>query len=249
MDDKKLNNIQNINMLYDYAMDNSEYIMIKEMFLSALFFNTSAAMALQNIRIKRKSNNKDKIIVPNYFAVTFAGSGCVDKDTEFLTPIGWKKISEYKQGDLVLQWNPDNSTQFVNPSNYISEPEDRECYYIEGGRNSNTNRFLCPDHRVPYFSEGSEYKGKKYDKKFLVKTAEELFSKNTNICFPVSFDAPTREGLDLTDTEIRLQVAFFADGTITNRYKDYNGKIRIKKQYKIDRLKKLLDENNSKYKI
>lgn len=249
MDDNKLNNIANINMLYEYAMDNSEYIMIKEMFLSALFFNTAAAMALKNIRIKRKSNNKDKIIIPNYFAVTFASSGCVDKDTEFLTPNGWKKISDYTDGDLVLQWNQDNSTQFVNPSNYISEPEVRECYYIDGGRNSNTNRFICPDHRVPYFSEGSEYNGKKYEKKLLVKTAEELFSKNTSVCFPVSFDAPTREGLDLTDTEIRLQVAFFADGTITNRYKDYNGKIRIKKQYKIDRLKKLLDENNSKYKI
>ena len=75
MDDNKLNNIPNINMLYEYAMDNSEYIMIKEMFLSALFFNTASAMALRNIRIKRKSNNKDKIIIPNYFAVTFAGSG------------------------------------------------------------------------------------------------------------------------------------------------------------------------------
>ncbi len=149
MDDKKLNNIPNINMLYEYAIDNSEYIMIKEMFFSALFFNTASAMALRNIRIKRKSNNKDKIIIPNYFAVTFAGSGCVDKDTEFLTPIGWKKISEYKQGDLVLQWNPDNSTQFVNPSNYISEPEVRKGYYIQNG-----NRFVCPDHRMPFMTEG-----------------------------------------------------------------------------------------------
>ena len=149
MDDKKLNNIPNINMLYEYAMDNSEYIMIKEMFFSALFFNTASAMALRNIRIKRKSNNKDKIIIPNYFAVTFAGSGCVDKDTEFLTPIGWKKISDYKQGDLVLQWNTDNSTKFVNPSNYISEPEVRKGYYIQNG-----NRFVCPDHRMPFMTEG-----------------------------------------------------------------------------------------------
>lgn len=75
MDDNKLNNIPNINMLYQYAMDNSEYVMIKEMFMSALFFNTAAAMALRNIRIKRKSNNKDKIIIPNYFGITFSGSG------------------------------------------------------------------------------------------------------------------------------------------------------------------------------
>ena len=171
MDDKKLNNIPNINMLYEYAMDNSEYIMIKEMFLSALFFNTASAMALRNIRIKRKSNNKDKIIIPNYFAVTFAGSGCVDKDTEFLTPIGWKKISEYKQGDLVLQWNPDNSTQFVNPSNYISEPEVRKGYYIDGG-----NRFVCPDHRMPFY----EFNNKSNLPELTVLSAEKYFNRKQN---------------------------------------------------------------------
>ena len=141
-----LDNIKNINLLYDYAMDNSEYVMIKEMFLSALFFNTSAAMALKKIRIIRKTNNKDKIIIPNYFGITFAGSGCVDEETEFLTPKGWKKISEYKDGDLVLQWNTDNSTEFVNPLNYIVEPEFRDCYYIDGG-----NRFICPEHRMPFY--------------------------------------------------------------------------------------------------
>lgn len=141
-----MNNIPNINMLYEYAQDNSEYNMIKEMFYSALFFNTSAAMALKNIRIKRKSNNGDKLIIPNYFGITFANSGCVDKDTEFLTPNGWKKISDYTDGDLVLQWNPDNSTQFVKPINYISEPENRKGYYINNGQ-----RFLCPDHRMPFF--------------------------------------------------------------------------------------------------
>ena len=144
-----MRNIPSIEMLYEYAQDNSEYNMIREMFYSALFFNTSAAMALKNIRIKRKSNNGDKFIIPNYFGITFANSGCVDKDTEFLTPNGWKRISEYIDGDLVLQWNPDNSTQFVNPSNYISEPEDRKGYYIQNG-----NRFVCPDHRMPFMTEG-----------------------------------------------------------------------------------------------
>ena len=94
MDDKKLNNIQNINMLYDYAMDNSEYIMIKEMFLSALFFNTSAAMALQNIRIKRKSNNKDKIIVPNYFGVTFGNSGIGKNHSDNIARSIYKQMFE-----------------------------------------------------------------------------------------------------------------------------------------------------------
>lgn len=146
---KVMSNIQSINMLYEYALDNSEYIMIKELFYSALFFNTAAAMSLKKIRIVRKTNNQDKIIIPNYFGITFAGSGCVDEETEFLTPKGWKKISEYEAGDLVCQWNPDNSTQFVNPSNYISEPEVRKGYYIQNG-----NRFVCPDHRMPFMTEG-----------------------------------------------------------------------------------------------
>ena len=28
--------------------------------------------------------------------------GCVDADTEYLTPGGWRKISKYQQGDLVV---------------------------------------------------------------------------------------------------------------------------------------------------
>ncbi len=246
---KVMSNIPSINMLYEYALDNSEYIMIKELFYSALFFNTAAAMSLKKIRIVRKTNNQDKIIIPNYFGITFAGSGCVDEETEFLTPKGWKKISEYEAGDLVCQWSEDGSTQFVNPIAYISEPEKRECYYIDGGKNSNTNRFLCPDHRVPYLTEEKKYKNSVYKSKLKVAKASDIFERNSGFKFPTNFKKPESDTkLDLTDDEIRLQVAFFADGTITNRYKDYNGKIRVKKQYKIDRLKMLLDRNGSTYK-
>lgn len=167
----QLDNIKNINLLYEYAMDNSEYVMIKEMFLSALFFNTSAAMALKHIRIVRKTNNKDKVIIPNYFGITFAGSGCVDKDTEFMSQNGWKKISEYKDGDLVLQWNTDNSTEFVNPSNYIVEPEIRDCYYIDGG-----NRFICPEHRMPFY----DFNNMSNTQNLTVLNAEKYFKEKKN---------------------------------------------------------------------
>ena len=73
--DKNMRNIESINMLYEYALDNSEYIMIRELFFSALFFNTAAAMSLKKIRIIRKTNNNDKIIIPNYFGISFGGSG------------------------------------------------------------------------------------------------------------------------------------------------------------------------------
>ena len=73
--DKNMRNIESINILYEYALDNSEYIMIRELFFSALFFNTAAAMSLKKIRIIRKTNNNDKVIIPNYFGISFGGSG------------------------------------------------------------------------------------------------------------------------------------------------------------------------------
>jgi hypothetical protein len=112
-----------------------------------------------------------------------------------------------------------------------------------------SNRFLCPDHRVPYLTEEKKYKDSVYKSKLKVAKASDIFERNSGFKFPTNFKKPESDTkLDLTDDEIRLQVAFFADGTITNRYKDYNGKIRVKKQYKIDRLKMLLDRNGSTYK-
>lgn len=72
-------NIKSIEMLYQWALDQSEYILPREIFYNALFFNTAAAMGLKNIRIRRATNRGDKIIIPNYIGITFAGSG-IGKD-------------------------------------------------------------------------------------------------------------------------------------------------------------------------
>ena len=49
--------------------------------------------------------------------------GCVDKDTEFLTPNGWKNITDYQEGDLVAQYNPETkSTEFIKPEGYVDLP-------------------------------------------------------------------------------------------------------------------------------
>ena len=37
--------------------------------------------------------------------------GCVSCDTEFLTPLGWKRIDQYEPGDLVAQFHPHTATQ------------------------------------------------------------------------------------------------------------------------------------------
>ena len=45
-------------------------------------------------------------------SLMFTGpSGCVDGDTEFFTGRSWKKISEFKNDDLVMQYSIDNGVK------------------------------------------------------------------------------------------------------------------------------------------
>jgi hypothetical protein len=71
--------LKNIEILYEYALDQSEYILPKELFLNALFFNTASALGLKRTRVVRSTNRGDKNIIPNYYGISFASSG-VGKD-------------------------------------------------------------------------------------------------------------------------------------------------------------------------
>lgn len=64
-----------LDTLYAWALDQSEYILPKELFFNALFFNTACAMGLKNIRIIRTTNSGQKSIIPTYYAISFVGSG------------------------------------------------------------------------------------------------------------------------------------------------------------------------------
>jgi hypothetical protein len=72
-------NIETIEMLYQWALDQSEYVLPREIFYNALFFNTAAAMGLRKIRVRRNTNRGEKITIPNFFGVTFGNSG-IGKD-------------------------------------------------------------------------------------------------------------------------------------------------------------------------
>ena len=67
--------MESIELLYNTALDSSEYILPKDLYLNALFFNTASAMGLKNIRIKRITNRGEKFIIPSYFAISFGESG------------------------------------------------------------------------------------------------------------------------------------------------------------------------------
>jgi len=78
----------------------------------------------------------------------WGNAGCVDCDTEFLTPTGWKRIADYVEGDEVCQWQPDGTTEFVRPLDYIKAP----CEELLRFTTDKVDMVVSRDHRVPYLS-------------------------------------------------------------------------------------------------
>lgn len=54
-------------------------------------------------------------------AVLTGAIGCVDSETEFLSTSGWKKISDFKEGDLVAQVYQNGLIEFID-AEYVSGP-------------------------------------------------------------------------------------------------------------------------------
>lgn len=181
-----------------------------------------------------------KIVVDNYqsFANVGGGAFCVDKDTEFLTPNGFKKISEYN-GELVAQWN-NGEAQFIQPFAYIKTYAEK-MYHFKS--KNGLDMVLSENHdMVIRTSKGNIIK----------KTVKSLLDDGGNIktgnhgFIPVSFTYKNDlTKVYLTDDEIRLQIAFCADGTlgINENYP----RVRLLKERKINRLRNLLISTKTDY--
>lgn len=164
--------------------------------------------------------------------------GCVDKDTEYLSPDGWKRISEY-DGGLVAQANADGTANFVKPDRYIVR-NDSELLHFKN--HYGLEMKLTKDHSVAYYPR---------DKKRILKRpaseVAEMQEKNVNGFeneIPVAFHIENDTSLPLTDAELRLQVAFHADGSIIhNKVLDSRGIVTVRKKRKIERMRALLNES------
>lgn len=172
-----------------------------------------------------------KIIVDTYGGKCPHGGGafCVDSKTEYLTKEGWKKINSYNGTDLVAQYN-DGKLEFVYPFGYIQTDSDK-MYRIHS--NNSLDMVLSQNHDVVFKTSKGNIVKKQV--KHLIENGQ---IKNGNFGkIPVSFEYDNdNKGIDMTDDEIRLQVAFCADGTL----KSHTPNIRIKKKEKIERLEELL---------
>lgn len=161
--------------------------------------------------------------------------GCVSADTEFLSATGWKRIDQYKPGDLVGQFYPDSrEVELVEPLQYVKRPCAR---MIAIAPARGMSQRLSHEHRVLYYRPDGTH-----DVCSAQEFMEGLHELGPNrfqrkFCSTFSVRAV---GIDLIDSYIRVMVAVIADGSFQSN--STRCVIRIKKARKIERLRRILAE-------
>lgn len=182
---------------------------------------------------------------------------CVDGNTEYFNGHEWKKISEYQEGEQVLQWNTDGSANLVTPLRYIDAPTDEEFYHYK----SNTlDMWLSASHRIVY----EDWKGNLKEKQ-----AKNVFCDWSN--YASGFRGKIRTTFtfngDYTINEdvLRVAVMINADGSYQKRRSSVDGAnkhlsncnklrkshsiyvVRLHKERKIARARQILKASGLRY--
>nr|DAO40995.1 MAG TPA: Chromatin remodeling complex ATPase [Bacteriophage sp.] len=74
---------------------------------------------------------------------------CLDPNTEVLTPTGFKKITDVTTDDLVLQYHPDGSNNWVNPSRVVKKHTLEVHHY----QHDEWEQVVTPNHRMIFFDD------------------------------------------------------------------------------------------------
>ena len=133
--------------------------------------------------------------------------GCVDCETEFLTPIGWKPISEYINEDLVAQFHPSTfQIEFKKPLDYVT----KNCsvmhhYKIE----HSLDMVLSYEHRVLSYPR-AETKDKRHN--WSVMSSTEFVDRVRQRHIAAAFIAPDNLGLSIEDNDLLVMVAVIEHG-------------------------------------
>lgn len=160
--------------------------------------------------------------------------GCLDAETEFLSPQGWVKISDWN-GQQVMSYDPETDTaHFSDPTEYINLPCD-EFFHFKNGKGM--DQMLSEEHRVLVF-QGYKSKGYAYS----VMRPDELASKplgNGYYATKASFHVSMPD-LDVSDAMIRVEVMIQADGRVRRTSLGNRVEMHLRRERKITRAQELL---------
>lgn len=165
--------------------------------------------------------------------------GCVDADTEYLTPTGWRRMDDWT-GGYVMQYDPKTGEgSFVRPSAHVDRPC-TEMVRFQAQRGS--DQLLSPDHRMLLRNRHGAVS---------VRAARDVEALSPDLrrhlSVPLAFQYEGGPGVPLSEAALRLQVAVMADGyfppNATTRCV-----VRLKRARKVARLHQLLEAAGVSYK-
>jgi tRNA-splicing ligase RtcB len=164
--------------------------------------------------------------------------GCVDSETEYLTPTGWKRIEKYDGSELVLVYDPaSKKSWFERPTSHICRPSSG---FLHLKTKYGINQALSDDHRVLLYEAGRARGFESYR----VESAAGLVARHHGLVqgagerFKTTPESVTCPGsVDFTDAQLRVIVMTAADAHMepTSAY------LNFRKRRKFDRALELLD--------
>ena len=163
--------------------------------------------------------------------------GCLDRETEYLTPSGWMKFNSYDDEE-VLQYDPITHTaSFIKPLAYIRRPV-TEMYHLKHSKG--LDQVICDRHKILFYrGYGKEVGSREYSIHISEDFVKHHKTLNKGLAggFLTVFTIRNTSSTDLTDEELRVQVMVSADGSLRagGYCEAHFSKIR-----KIDRAKDIL---------
>lgn len=179
----------------------------------------------------------DKAIIPAAVGVDI---GCVDGETEFLSPTGWKKIKDYA-GEAILNFNPESGlSSWEEPKAFIKKPYEF-LYHLK--TKYGIDQKLSPDHKVlawrPKGRLGSLYKETLSAQELVTEHAKLKSGSPLTIRTAPSLYLSASPSFDIEEAGLRVQVMANADGSSVGTGNTVQMKLR--KPRKIERADYLLD--------
>lgn len=161
---------------------------------------------------------------------------CLHGDTEILTPSGWKKISEYQEGELIAQFDPTSKgISFVKPTKYI-EKQSFDMYEL-----NLKQRFyqrVTPDHTIV------SYKYDEKNKTFALNKSKASEWAKRQSYIPVAGYLENRREINALD---QFMIALQADGYIRKKPSKREVLFSFKRERKISRFNQLAEQLKNDY--
>lgn len=168
--------------------------------------------------------------------------GCVDALTEYLSPEGWRPIAQWA-GEPIAQWNPiTKESEFVIPLEHVALPYEGPMLRIFGQRIP--EQLVSPEHCIPVMMKHRYAFGSGVTATQLAEELDNCQSRQ----LPAKWSMPRGgQGIDLSEADLRLQIAVMADGSFPSNCTTKRVVVRLKKQRKLDRLRSMLSGRTDVY--